>query len=137
MLASNSTKIYSSFFSKNTCNLKNMFKVGDTFSRTHNIEKRHTTHLSKDLLSTYNMIYMVEDVCSDNLEEKLPPKHTSVGFYVDMSHEKSVPTGNKIKINAKVSDIDKNKITFKTDVYDDDDRLISSGIHKRAVIKFK
>lgn len=136
MLAS-ANHFYSNFFSKKYCDLGNILKVGDTFQRTHNIEKKHTTHLSKDSLSTHNMIYMVEDVCSDNLEEKLPPKHTSVGFYVDMSHDKPVPTGNKIKINAEVSDIDKNKITFKTNVYDEYDKLISSGIHKRAVIQFK
>lgn len=139
MLCGNSTNLYSKYLSKNHVDLRNIFKVGDSFSVTHSIEDKHSykpaSTKKHTVLSTHNMIYMAEDLCSDNLEEKLPPKHTSVGYYVDFTHGEPVPTGNKIKINAKVTDIDKKKITFKTEVYDKD-KLISSGVHKRAVIQF-
>ena len=139
MLSASSTKLYLQSFSKQPVDLRKLFNIGDSFTVTHHIQDKHsynpTNKKKHNVLSTHNMIYMAEDLCSDNLEDKLPPKHTSVGYYVDFTHGKPVPLGNKIKINAKVSDIDQKKITFKTEIYDQD-KLISSGVHKRAVIQF-
>lgn len=141
MLSFSSIPLNSRFFAKESCDLRNLFHVGDTFTLTENVTKQNTynpTHnQGDDVLSTPQMIDMIEYACGVNfLEKKLPPHFSSVGFFVEMSHKKPVQVGKQIKINGEVADVSQKKITFKTNVFSQD-QLVGSGVHKRAVIQFK
>ena len=141
MLSFGLKSFQSRFFTKESCDLRNIFHVGDTFSLIENVKKQNTynptNNKGDDVLSTPQMIDMIENACGVNfLEKKLPPHYSSVGFFVEMSHKKPVQVGKEIKINGEVSEVSQKKISFKTNVYSQD-QLVGSGVHKRAVIQFK
>lgn len=137
MLSSN---LHSRFLPKTGFDLRSKVHVGDTFTVTKTVEKKNTynpTHNPDDnVLSTPQMIDMIEYTCYHDLEKRLPPHYSTVGFYVDITHKKPVPIGSKVKITAKVADVSAKKTTFKTNVFCGDE-LVGSGTHKRAVIQFK
>ncbi|OHT02803.1 thioesterase [Tritrichomonas foetus] len=127
------------YFARPTFDLRTSLHVGDKFVIHHVMDKLNTFNPTNnegdDVYATSRLVDQVEHVCSVNLEKNIDKNHASVGFFIEVDHRKPVHLGEKIKIEAEVTEVESRKATFKTIVFNESDEIISSGIHKRALIK--
>ena len=86
------------------------------------------------VLSMPTLINTIEILCSKMLKENLLDNSlTSVGTNINIKHMSPTPTGMNIKAKATVLNVDRNRITFKADVWDQSD-LICTGFHNRIIV---
>ncbi|MGQ9848138.1 MAG: thioesterase family protein [Bacteroidales bacterium] len=86
-----------------------------------------------DVFSTPAMVALMEQTCNELLNNYIETNETSVGIEICVKHLKPTPIGDKITCYAYITEIVKNKITFKVETYDSNGK-IGEGIHKRAVV---
>ena len=86
------------------------------------------------VLSTSMLINTIETLCSKMLKENLLDENlTSVGATINVKHISPTPDGMSIKAKATVLSVDRNKVIFKAEVWDQND-LICTGIHNRIIV---
>lgn len=89
------------------------------------------------VLSMPTIINTIEMLCSKMLEENLLDNNlTSIGTKINIKHISPTPAGMNIKAKATVLNVDRNKIIFKADVWDQND-LICTGFHNRIIVNRK
>jgi fluoroacetyl-CoA thioesterase len=93
-------------------------------------------HLPAKVLSTPNMIGMIEGTCLFAVQPHLEEGQATVGVHVCVSHEGAAASGQEILIKARLKEIEKRRLTFDTEV-SVDGRIISRGTHQRAIIDTK
>ncbi len=106
---------------------------------TDNLTVPHVSPIFKafsDMPPVFASAYMVgflEATCIECIRGHLDAGEQSVGIYFDLSHIAPTPVG--MQVIAKVEFIEKEggKLTFRVEARDEQD-LIGSGIHKRAII---
>lgn len=86
-----------------------------------------------DVFSTPAMVALMEQTCNELLSRYIETSETSVGIEICVKHLKATSIGDKVTCYASITDIVKNKITFKVEAYDSNGK-IGEGIHKRAVV---
>ncbi|MGN0204296.1 MAG: thioesterase family protein [Coprococcus sp.] len=85
------------------------------------------------VFSTPSMINMMELTCAKLMEQCLEDGKGSVGMSVDIKHLASTPCGKKVRCEVEIKEVSGKKVTFNVNAYDENG-LIGTGIHKRAVI---
>lgn len=86
------------------------------------------------VLSMPTIISTIEMLCSKMLAEHLLDNNlTSIGTKINIKHISPTPAGMNIKAKATVLNVDRNKIIFKADVWDQND-LICTGFHNRIIV---
>ncbi len=85
------------------------------------------------VFSTPSMINMMELTCAKLMEQCLEDGKGSVGMSVDVKHLASTPCGKKVRCEVEIKEVSGKKVTFNVNAYDENG-LIGTGIHKRAVI---
>ncbi len=90
-------------------------------------------HLPAKVLSTPSMIGLIEGTCLFAVQPHLEEGQVTVGTHVCVSHEGAAASGQEIRIQCRLTEIDKRRLTFETEVTVDG-RRISKGTHQRAVI---
>ena len=88
-------------------------------------------HVNK--FSTPSMIELMELASIQATRGLLEEGHTSVGFEVNVRHLAPADIGATITAYAELTEVDRNRLTFKVEAYDGD-RKIGEGTHRRAVI---
>jgi predicted thioesterase len=68
--------------------------------------------------ATPRMVSDVEYTCRDFLLEHLDPGEDSVGTHVSIDHLAATPLGLKVKIEIRIAEIDRRKVTFEFSVRD-------------------
>tara|TARA_B100001750_G_C15345356_1_gene514383 strand:- start:259 stop:627 length:369 start_codon:yes stop_codon:yes gene_type:complete len=87
-----------------------------------------------DILSTPGLLELMELACIKTTDNKLPGGYTTVGYAVDsLKHLAPTSTGSSISITVELTNVDRNKLTYKIEAFEES-KLIGSAIHKRAVI---
>lgn len=86
-----------------------------------------------DVLATPVLLAMVEYTAKEYLHNELAPEETSVGSLINARHIRPSKVGATILVKVKVDSQEKSKINFSFDVFDDQ-KIIATGIHQRAVI---
>ncbi len=99
-----------------------------TFVCEHNV----APHVSK--FSTPAMIQLMEQASSEVVGDSLEEGELSVGIEVNIRHLAAADIGATIIAHAELTEIDRNRLTFKVEAYDGD-KKIGDGTHKRAIIK--
>jgi predicted thioesterase len=87
-----------------------------------------------DKYSTPAMIELMELASIQAVHEFLEDGQTSVGFNVDVRHLAPADIGATIIAYAELTEVDRNKLTFRVEAYDGE-RKLGEGTHRRAVIK--
>ena len=90
-------------------------------------------HLPMVVLSTPDMIRLIEGTCLSGIAEHLDATETTVGTHVCVSHAAAAGDGEVVDISYRLKEIDRRRLTFETRV-ECGDRLLSEGTHQRAVI---
>ena len=99
--------------------------------------ERVAAHLGSGSLQVYAtpaMVAFVEQTCRKLVEPHLPEGMTTVGIALTVRHIAPTPLGGKVSIQAEIVMIEKNVISFQTEVWDEIEK-IGEVAHKRAVIE--
>jgi fluoroacetyl-CoA thioesterase len=83
--------------------------------------------------STPAMIGLMEIASHRSVERWLPKGHTSVGYEVHVRHLAPAAPGSKVVVTTRVTEVKGNKLYFDVECRQGD-KLIGSGLHKRAIV---
>jgi fluoroacetyl-CoA thioesterase len=84
--------------------------------------------------ATPRMVSDVEYACRDYLLEHLDAGEDSVGAHVSIDHLAATPLGLEVRIEAKITEIDRRKVTFEFTVHDPVEQC-GRGKHVRFVVE--
>ena len=100
-------------------------KEEDLVSRLGNIDA--------DVLSTPSLIQLLEAAAIQAIQEFLPSDQLTLGAQVKMRHLSPTPLGMKVKAHALLKEVDKQRLSFIVDAYDEIDK-VAEGEHERIVV---
>jgi predicted thioesterase len=90
-------------------------------------------HLPVKVLSTPDMIRLIEQTCLLAAQDHLDANETTVGIHVCVSHSASVDAGDSIDVACELTEIDRRRLVFTTRVTSGD-KTVSEGTHQRFVV---
>ncbi len=90
-------------------------------------------HLPNKVLSTPDMIRLIEATCLQTAQEHLDGGETTVGIHVCVSHQAAAASGQEVEVTCEMSDRDRKKLTFTTEVTCGEE-VVSEGTHQRFVV---
>ncbi len=99
--------------------------------------ERVASHLGSGSLQVYAtpaMVAFVEQTCRKLVEPHLPEGMTTVGIAITVRHIAPTPLGRKVSVQAEIVLIEKNVISFQTELWDEMEK-IGEAAHERAVIE--
>src|SRR5262245_51134473 len=118
--------------------MKRAPKVGTTGELQFLVEQKHVIDFATDgmpaVLSTPNLIGLLERTAREALYHCLEPGERSVGIELEVRHLAPTPLGANVTCLARVIGTDGNTVTFHVEARDEHE-LIVRGLHKRAVIR--
>ena len=113
-------------------------KIGTTGERQFVVEQKHAIDFATDgmpaVLSTPNLIGLLERTARHALQPFLEADERSVGIEIELRHLAATPLGQQVTCTARVIHVDGNKIGFQIEARDQRE-VIARGLHKRAVIR--
>ncbi|MCI0490091.1 MAG: thioesterase [Blastocatellia bacterium] len=86
-----------------------------------------------EVYGTPMMIYLMEVVAADAIQEYLPDGWVSVGVVVNVKHLAATPVGFTVTARAEVLEVGENTIKFSVEAHDGKEK-IGEGIHVRAPV---
>jgi fluoroacetyl-CoA thioesterase len=90
-------------------------------------------HLSVAVLSTPDMIRLVEKTCLAAAQAHLDEGETTVGTHVCVSHTGAVAVGETVAVSCTLTARERRRLTFEVEVAGPDG-AISTGTHERFVV---
>lgn len=90
-------------------------------------------HLPTKVLSTPDMIRLIEGTCLQGVQTHLDDGQTTVGIHVCVSHSAAVASGDSVDVAFEVTEIDRKRLVFTTTVTSGD-ATVSEGTHQRFVV---
>jgi predicted thioesterase len=90
-------------------------------------------HLAVKVLSTPDMIRLIEQTCLLTAQQHLDAGETTVGIHVCVSHAASVDAGERVDIACELTEIDRRRLVFTTTVTSGL-KTVSEGTHQRFVV---
>ena len=117
--------------------MKSRPPVGLTGELRFVVEQKHVIDFATDgmpaVLSTPNLIGLLERTAREALAPLLEPDERTVGMEIDLRHLAPTPLGQRVTCTVRVIYIEKTEVTFQVEAHDGQE-LIARGVHKRAVI---
>ena len=115
------------------------FQMGQTFEHEYEVIKNDSVNRmgkdGADVLSTPALLGLMENACILQSEPYLPEQHTTVGYAVDgLRHVAPTAMGEKVQVKVRLTEVDRNRLTYDIEVYEGPDKRIAVANHKRAVI---
>jgi predicted thioesterase len=111
--------------------------AGLTYTRSITVTDDLTpAHLRQDpirVLSTPDMIRLVEQTAIDAVAPHLGPGQTTVGTRVDIAHLAATPVGMTVTITVTLTEVDRRRLVFRVEVKDEVDEA-GKGTHERFII---
>src|SRR6185503_15566932 len=86
------------------------------------------------VLTTPQMIGMMEDTASALTQPLLPAGHTTVGYEVAIRHRAATHLGMRVRVTAELLEVDGRKLLFRVEARNDRE-LIGEGTHRRTIVK--
>jgi predicted thioesterase len=114
-----------------------MLQTGVSHETVRTVTREDAIHFLGDgvtpALSTPAMIMNLEITARDAALPHLEPGQDTVGTVVHVSHLAATPVGMKVTYRATLQEIDRRRLTFAVEAYDEKDK-IAEGTHQRFVI---
>jgi fluoroacetyl-CoA thioesterase len=86
-----------------------------------------------DVFSTPAMIALMENAARSAVDQHLPKGYITVGTRLDVSHIAATPVGMKVYAEARLIEVDGNRLTFNVQAYDRKEK-IGEGRHQRCIV---
>jgi predicted thioesterase len=113
-------------------------KIGTAGELQFVVEQKHCIDFATDgmpaVLSTPQLIGLLERTARETLQPFLEPVERSVGIEIELRHLAATPPGQQVTCVARVISVDGTKVGFQIEARDRHE-LIARGLHKRAVIR--
>ena len=90
-------------------------------------------HLPVKVLSTPDMIRLIEGTCLQVAQQHLDGGETTVGTHVCVSHVKAVGVGETVEVSCELTERDRRRLTFAVKV-EHGGQIVSDGTHQRFVV---
>ncbi len=90
-------------------------------------------HLPAKVLSTPDMVKLIEGVCLTAAQPHLADNQTTVGIHICVSHQASVDSGEQVQISGTISEVDRKRLVFDVSVMHGD-VVVSAGTHERFIV---
>mgnify|MGYP005851759633 FL=1 len=84
-------------------------------------------------LSTPRLIQLLEAAAIDAIHEFIPQEKVSLGTEVKIKHLSPTPLGMKVTANAILKSVDKNRLFFLVDAFDELEK-VAEGEHERVLV---
>jgi fluoroacetyl-CoA thioesterase len=85
------------------------------------------------VLSTPQMIGLMEKTCRDTVLPLLEPGYDTVGTHVNVAHLAAAPLGSTVRVRAEVVAVNERRIEFQVEAATDQEK-IGEGTHQRTII---
>jgi len=89
--------------------------------------------IAVDVLSTPRLIQLLETAAIEAIHEFIPTDQVSLGAEVRIKHLAATPLGMKVTANALLKGVDKNRLIFLVDAYDEKEK-VAEGEHERVLV---
>jgi len=86
-----------------------------------------------DVLSTPRLIQLMEAAAIEAIQEAIPSDQLSLGTWVKIKHLSPTPPGMKVVAHALLNAVDKNRLFFLVDAYDEKEK-VAEGEHERILV---
>jgi fluoroacetyl-CoA thioesterase len=90
-------------------------------------------NVAVDVLSTPRLIQLLEEAAIKAIQEFVPPDQLSLGTQVKIKHLSPTPLGKKVTAHALLKEVDKNRLFFLVEVYDEMEK-VAEGEHERMLV---
>jgi fluoroacetyl-CoA thioesterase len=111
--------------------------AGLTYSRSVTVTDDMTpAHLRAEpirVLSTPDMIRLIEQTAIEAVAPYLQPGQATVGTRVDVAHLAATPVGMTLTIAVELVEVDRRRLAFRIEVRDELD-LAGKGTHERFIV---
>ena len=118
--------------------MKSLPRIGTTGELQFVVEQKHVIDFATDgmpaVLSTPNLIGLLERTAREALAPFLEADERSVGAEVELRHFAPTPIGQRVICTARVIQVEAKEVTFQIEARDQHE-LIARGLNKRAVIR--
>jgi predicted thioesterase len=89
--------------------------------------------MSVAVLSTPKLIQLLEAAAIEAIQEFIPPDQLSLGTLVRIKHLSPTPLGKKVTAHALLKEVDKNRLLFLVEAYDEIEK-VAEGEHERILV---
>lgn len=117
--------------------MTDQLEVGMTFERTLTVTEALTAgQLHRRgiyVLSTPEMIRLVEHCALDGAQAFLQPNQNTVGTRVDVRHLAGTPMGMQVTARCTLVEIDRRRLVFQAEVHDELEK-VGEGTHERFIV---
>ena len=86
-----------------------------------------------NVLSTPRLIQLLETAAIEAIHEFIPTEKVSLGTEVKIKHLSPTPLGMKVTANAILKRVDKNRLFFLVDAFDELEK-VAEGEHERVLV---
>ena len=85
------------------------------------------------VLSTPRLIHLLETAAIEAIRDHIPEDQVSLGTEVRIRHLSATPLGMKVTANALLKGVDKSRLLFLVDAYDEKEK-VAEGEHERILV---
>ena len=89
--------------------------------------------IAADVLSTPRLIQLLEEAAIEAIRAFTPSDQWSLGTEVRIKHLSATPTGMKVTAHALLKEVNKNRLLFLVDAYDEKEK-VAEGEHERILV---
>jgi fluoroacetyl-CoA thioesterase len=118
--------------------MKSLPKIGTAGELQFIVEQKHVIDFATDgmpaVLSTPNLIGLLERTARQTLAPFLDADERSVGIEIELRHFAATPLGQQVTCITRVISAEGKQVGFQIEARDQHE-LIARGLHKRAVIR--
>jgi fluoroacetyl-CoA thioesterase len=93
----------------------------------------HLADVSVNVLSTPRLVQLLEAAAIEAIHEFIPSEKMCLGTKVEIKHLSPTPIGMKVTANAILKGIDKNRLFFLVDAFDELEK-VAEGEHERVLV---
>ncbi|HXX34377.1 MAG TPA: hotdog domain-containing protein [Thermodesulfobacteriota bacterium] len=86
-----------------------------------------------EVLSTPRLIQLLETAAIEAIRDYIPSDQVSLGTELRIKHLSATPLGMKVTANALLRGIEKNRLLFLVDAYDEKEK-VAEGEHERVLV---
>jgi predicted thioesterase len=86
-----------------------------------------------EVLSTPRLIQLLETAAIEAIRDFIPSDQVSLGTELRIKHLSATPLGMKVTANALLRGIEKNRLLFLVDAYDEKEK-VAEGEHERVLV---
>lgn len=86
------------------------------------------------VFATPSLIALMENAAMQAIQDALPEGWSSVGTRVEADHIAATPPGMKVRATARVTEVDRRRVVFAIEAFDDVEK-IGQAVHTRFIVE--